>query len=316
MPIIMISSIILMKQHKGNNSGPKQKKHKQGKKNNKTSGNNGSSKKKTRKGNTSHNNKHHKGEKGSSAASFLKQTLASIISTAAVQNTSKLGDENDKSAGGTAGNFDVYLFAQSWAPRFCCISPGKCVKEGMEGVNSLSVHGLWPAYMKPDSTDRTYPAFCSRHSSTNDRTRESHEWEKHGTCTGLPRETYFQEEKRLDSYTSRPKAFLTAYTDDAMPVDDFVSQFGGPNMVAVKTDAHCRLEEITTCWQKLPDGTVGKQTVCPDHVLASARNSAIMHNQCKLVWIDVAGSCRFVNKSFRQFLRTGVQKAPVQEAKE
>lgn len=240
----------------------------------------------------------------SSTASFMKQAFGQMIGTIAAKNTSLLGDPNDRTASGNAGEFDLYLFAQSWAPRFCCISPEKCTKEKMESLNDLSPHGLWPAYQKPDKNDRTYPAFCqSFEQFSGDSVREIHEWKKHGTCTGLSPEVYFQEEERIQ--LELRKKLLQESPGAALSVDSLVKEFGGPTKVALKADKHCRLEEITTCWSKLPDGSVGEQVDCPDHVLASARNSAVIYSNCNSVWLDSAGSCRFINKQMRNFLKTG-----------
>jgi ribonuclease I len=64
-------------------------------------------------------------------------TLASVA-------TSTLGkDDGDKTSSGTPGDFDMYLLAMSWAPRFCCTNNKQCKNEGMEDTDDLSVHGLW-----------------------------------------------------------------------------------------------------------------------------------------------------------------------------
>jgi len=205
-------------------------------------------------------------------SSILRTTLAQIIATTAVKCTSKLGDDNDHTIHGTAGQFDFYLFAQSWAPRFCCSSPEKCLSERMNGLNDLSTHGLWPTYLAGDKQERTYPAFCTGQPMTSN-TRADHEWEKHGTCSGLPRALYFQEETRLANHPifSNAKKLLVNCSENSISVDDFVQRFGGEKMVALKADRQCRLEEITTCWSKYSDGGVGRQIQCPDHVLASAK---------------------------------------------
>jgi ribonuclease I len=248
----------------------------------------------------------------SPAASFLKTTLSAMVTSAAVAATSKLGDDNDRTASGKTGEFDLYLFAQSWAPRFCCISPEKCANENMQDLNDLSVHGVWPAYTKPDKNDRTFPAFCKKSSSTSGHSRKQHEWEKHGTCTGLSTTQYFEEESRIHHHCAfnAPKEILSNYVKDSVEVDELLSAFGGAKRAAIKTDAHCRLEEITTCWSKTPAGFVGEPIDCPDHVLASGRNSAIMMSNCSRVWLDSAGSCEFINGSMKSYLKTGVQKTP------
>ncbi len=93
--------------------------------------------------------------------------IMGAATSAAARLTSGLGDPNDKTSSGTApgqeakvektkeekrrfslcerhicfvGEFDLYLFAMSWAPRFCCDSPKQCKAESM--LVSLSVTKL------------------------------------------------------------------------------------------------------------------------------------------------------------------------------
>jgi hypothetical protein len=60
--------------------------------------------------------------------------------------------------------------------------------------------------------------------------------------------------------------------------------------VAIRVDKHCRLEEVTSCWAKLPDGTVGSQIHCPEYMLKSARNS-IVEGSCPNVIVVKLGQC-------------------------
>ena len=57
------------------------------------------------------------------------------------------------------------------------------------------------------------------------------------------------------------------------------------------THAHhlrqCRLSEVTTCWQKLPDGRVGPQVDCPGHVM-KGRDT---HKECSMVLLTALGQC-------------------------
>ena len=101
--------------------------------------------------------------------------------TAAAKATSELGRGGGSTAPeGSPGSFDLYLFAQSWAPRFCCTNAKQCKASGLKGQSDLGTHGLWPAFNKASSTGRTYPQFCSSEESGGSG-REKHEWEKHGT---------------------------------------------------------------------------------------------------------------------------------------
>ena len=48
----------------------------------------------------------------------------------------------------------------------------------------------------------------------------------------------------------------------------------------------CRLSEVTSCWQKLPDGRVGQQVDCPAHVMKARDNHV-----CSTVLISALGQC-------------------------
>ena len=76
----------------------------------------------------------------------------------------------------------------------------------------------------------------------------------------------------------------------------------GPKRAALMSDQFCRLSEITTCWRKNADGTVGAQVDCPDHLLGSARNSAVL-NGCHRVHLDSGGSCAFITKEMLKALK-------------
>ena len=102
---------------------------------------------------SSPNRKHHSNSNSNSGNSnvnkknsndLLYSMIKGAASSIASQATSSLGkDDGDKTSSGTPGDFDIYLLAMSWAPRFCCTNNKQCKNEGMEDTDDLSVHGLW-----------------------------------------------------------------------------------------------------------------------------------------------------------------------------
>jgi ribonuclease T2 len=58
--------------------------------------------------------------------------------------------------------------------------------------------------------------------------------------------------------------------------------------VALSADKQCRLTEVTTCWEKLPDNRVGKQVDCPDHVMNGRDRGG---SQCSSLRITQLGQC-------------------------
>jgi ribonuclease I len=63
-------------------------------------------------------------------------------------------------AGDLAGDFDLYVLAQTWAPVFCCSHPNKCnTVSWAYSASHLSLHGLWPGYLQARG-GHTYPSNC------------------------------------------------------------------------------------------------------------------------------------------------------------
>jgi len=97
---------------------------------------------------------------------------------------------------GRPGEFDYYLLSLSWSPEFCSnhSDPEQC-----QGTRKYTfvVHGLWPQY------EKGWPQFCQPSSTVPadlagsmldlmpNRQLIQHEWDRHGTCSGLDQKGYF-----------------------------------------------------------------------------------------------------------------------------
>jgi len=207
--------------------------------------------------------------------------------------------------GAKAGTFDLYLFAQSWAPRFCCSQREKCETQGIQNTNGLSTHGLWPSYQDPKPDGKTFPAFCQKGSKgSGEFDLAEHEWRKHGTCTGLSRDKYVEEEHRIANSLPEPNQdgtppALKAAAGDALELKIVRESYS--NTVGIQLDDKCRLREVTTCFAKFPDGRVGQQVDCPEHVLLGSRNSN--PSECSKVYLDKPGTCASISKALLKSLR-------------
>jgi ribonuclease T2 len=102
-----------------------------------------------------------------------------------------------------AQSFDFYVFACEWAGSVC--ESENCSDD--EGVSTefWNIHGLWPSDGNEGlnfcSNEQFNPELLSSltnelnlywsglYSSAN--SFHSHEWEKHGTCSGMSQETFF-----------------------------------------------------------------------------------------------------------------------------
>ncbi len=137
------------------------------------------------------------------------KTVAVNPPTNASQSTQKRSDPVAAPESNPA-RFSFYTLALSLAPAFCETAPNKkqCARlsESINAATPLTLHGLWPENARSGS----YPESCAGQGITVkalERTIDprrlrqfmpgiadglaSHEWRKHGTCTGLSAESYF-----------------------------------------------------------------------------------------------------------------------------
>jgi ribonuclease T2 len=95
---------------------------------------------------------------------------------------------------GQAGVFDFYLLTLSWTPEFCHTHQSNPECSGHHG---FMVHGLWP-----QNKDGSWPQDCQTSQPGPSDTSPvadimpsdiiDHEWQKHGTCSGLSGDDYFK----------------------------------------------------------------------------------------------------------------------------
>jgi ribonuclease T2 len=165
------------------------------------------------------------------------------------------------------GEFDFYVLSLSWSPSFC----EEAAERGGGGRSqvqcggrpySFVVHGLWPQY------EHGFPDYCQRPSPRLDRNIMSsmldlmpapglifNEWDKHGTCSGLPARAYFETIRKARSAVkippeylqlSEPKTVAPAEIEDA-----FVNVNPGLSTSAIAVTCNgTRLSEVRICTSK------------------------------------------------------------------
>ncbi|SJM91601.1 Ribonuclease (fragment) [Crenothrix polyspora] len=102
--------------------------------------------------------------------------------------------------------FDYYVMSLSWSPQFCATHPkdNQCTRN-----YGIVLHGLWPQYNKgyPQSCSKEWiPAalirsFPDLHPSEK---LAIHEWQKHGTCSGLSPRDYLKLSQKLKQSVVTP----------------------------------------------------------------------------------------------------------------
>ncbi|MEP4068283.1 ribonuclease T2 [Sulfitobacter sp.] len=118
--------------------------------------------------------------------------------------------------GERAGEFDYYVMALSWSANWCALegdarnSPQCDAREDHGWI----LHGLWPQF------HRGFPSFCQTAKRPPSRSMTNnmadimgtgglarHQWNKHGTCTGLSATDYYALSRRAYASVTRPPIF-------------------------------------------------------------------------------------------------------------
>jgi ribonuclease T2 len=168
---------------------------------------------------------------------------------------------------GTPGQFDFYVLSLSWSPSFCAGAAERHngQSSGMQcGARPYSfvVHGLWPQY------EKGFPEYCQQPSprlyrgivsSMLDLMPAPHliynEWDKHGTCSGLSANNYFETIRKARAAITIPPDYAALQQPLTVAPgavqDAFIKANAGltPAAIAVDCDKK-RLTEIRICLSK------------------------------------------------------------------
>jgi ribonuclease T2 len=189
---------------------------------------------------------------------------------------------------GTPGRFDFYVLSLSWSPSFCADAAERHAgrSAGAQcGVRPYAfvVHGLWPQY------EKGFPEYCQVPAPRIDHRLVAsmldlmpaphlifNEWDKHGTCSGLSPQAYFDTVRKARAAVKIPPQ----YRELAQPLnvtpnavaDAFVKANPGltPNSVAVECSRK-RLSEVRLCLSKQL-----QFRDCPDVARRSCRSDQLV----------------------------------------
>lgn len=161
------------------------------------------------------------------------------------------------------GKFDFYLLALSWSPSFCEDRGERAPQQQCGGrPYSFVVHGLWPQY------ERGFPEFCQNPAPRLDRNIVSsmldlmpaprlifNEWDKHGTCTGLPARGYFETIRKARATVKIPSEFLDLKSEITVTPDEVEEAFvkANPGLSRKGIMVTCnspRLSEVRICMSR------------------------------------------------------------------
>jgi ribonuclease T2 len=183
--------------------------------------------------------------------------------------------------GSSFGDFDYFLLALSWSPDYCLTSgnddPQQCAIGKKLG---FVLHGLWP------QNNLGYPSNCSKDPMPaavkaqfpglypNDALY-THEWEKHGTCSGVSAKEYLSFTQRLkqsvqipEAYQSPEKPFRSSATQIKADFSSANSGFSADVFEPSCSGSGRYLKELYVCFSK-----EGQAVACSAEVHKTALKS-------------------------------------------
>ncbi len=161
------------------------------------------------------------------------------------------------------GQFDYYILSLSWSPSFCEIATGRARQQQCgPRPYSFVVHGLWPQF------ERGFPESCQVPPPRLNRNimlgmldlmpapaLVYHEWDQHGTCSGLRPAEYFDTVRKARAKIVIPSQYRDLKTPLKVSpneiVDAFVSANDGLTPAEVTIDCdRTRLREVRVCFTR------------------------------------------------------------------
>ena len=160
------------------------------------------------------------------------------------------------------GQFDFYVLSLSWSPSYCDAAGERGTPPQQQcGARPYAfvVHGLWPQY------ENGFPEFCQQPAPRLDRNIVSsmlqlmpsprlifNEWDKHGTCSGLSPNAYFETVRKARAAVKIPEAYIGLSEPLMVTPDEVEEAFVLANSgltrdaIAVTCDSR-RLSEVRIC---------------------------------------------------------------------
>jgi ribonuclease T2 len=190
--------------------------------------------------------------------------LRSLVVIAFVLSFGGMGAFAQDTRQNEPGKFDFYVLALSWSPSFCEAAGARAQGQPECGARPYSfvVHGLWPQY------EKGFPEYCQVPAPRLDRNIVAsvldlmpaprlifREWDRHGTCSGLPARAYFETVRKARAVVKIPaeyidlKAPLTVTPAEVEQAFINANPGLGAGSMAVGCDKE-RLREVRICMTK------------------------------------------------------------------
>lgn len=160
-----------------------------------------------------------------------------------------------------AGDFDYYVLALSWTPSWCALegdarhSPQCDPGQGF----GFTLHGLWPQHETGWPSDCRSPHRPPSRAMTAAQTPlfgsgglAWHQWNKHGTCTGLSPADYYALSRRAYDSITRPDLLRRLDRPVRLPAQVIEDAFleVNPDLTDAMMTTTCRddrVQELRVC---------------------------------------------------------------------
>jgi ribonuclease T2 len=186
-----------------------------------------------------------------------------LITTALFAMSYPASTQVSKGCDTCAGEFDFYVLSLSWSPSFCETIGNRFRKQPECSARPYSfvVHGLWPQY------ENGFPQSCLVPAPRLPRDlMESmldlmpapqliyHEWDQHGTCSGLSPAAYFDTVRKARAAVKIPSDYVDLKSELRVNPEDvktaFIKANPGLRASSIAVDCDNRLREIRICLGK------------------------------------------------------------------
>ena len=184
---------------------------------------------------------------------------------------------------GQPGVFDYYVFSLSWSPEHCAERADYSAQCSGNRPYGFVAHGLWPQY------ERGYPHDCDGPELRAGEIPKDlleivpsvplieHEWPKHGTCSGLSKQQYFQKIEQAWALIKIPADYKSPIKTVEVAPGDVKRKFAqnnpgfGDSSLAVVCSGGRYLAEVRACLTKdlkpRPCGTDVHDTCRADRII-------------------------------------------------
>jgi ribonuclease T2 len=161
------------------------------------------------------------------------------------------------------GQFDFYVLSLSWSPSYCAANAERPFRRPDPQCGprpySFVVHGMWPQY------DRGFPEFCQVPAPRLSRNIVGsmldlmpsprlvyHEWDRHGTCSGVSQSAYFDTIRKARAVVKIPQQYLALRSPVTVTPDEVEDAFvaANPGLTREGISVTCggrRLDEVHIC---------------------------------------------------------------------